>query len=111
MASLAIRAEPPEPAPRARARAERDAAFFVEARPETAYPGSGGNVLVDGVRPTAKADALDAVLDRIPASDVVRIEVLHAGPRGSAALSTTDRLRLRLVPIFGIQLRKTFETP
>lgn len=84
-----------------------DASFFAEARPETAwdmvkripgftfdsgisqngtqargYAGSGGNVLIDGMRPTAKADALDAVLERIAASDVLRIELLHAGTRG-----------------------------
>ena len=76
--------------------------FFADARPATAYDmvgrlpgfsldtgtgtsvrgfaGTAGNVLVDGARPTAKNDDLQSILQRIPASNVERIELI----RGSA---------------------------
>ena len=44
--------------------------------------GSGGNVLVDGRRPTAKGDTLDAILKRIPAAAVLRIELIRGGANG-----------------------------
>ena len=78
------------------------ASFFADARPATAYDmvgrlpgfsldtgagtsvrgfaGNAGNVLVDGTRPTAKNDDLQSILQRIPASNVERIELI----RGSA---------------------------
>jgi outer membrane receptor protein involved in Fe transport len=79
------------------------ASFFADSRPATAsdmvarlpgftlntgqttvrgFAGSGGNVLVDGARPTAKNDDLDSILDRIPASAVERIEVIRGGAPG-----------------------------
>jgi outer membrane receptor protein involved in Fe transport len=79
------------------------ASFFSEAQPATAYDmvlrvpgfgfdagdaevrglaGSGGNVLVDGRRPAAKGDTLDAILKRIPASAVLRIELIRGGADG-----------------------------
>src|ERR1044072_8554245 len=85
-------------APAAPAAADQDAlvfpaAFFAEAQPVSAYDmvlrlpgftfdagdsdvrglaGAGGNVLVDGRRPAAKGDTLDAILKRIPAGAGVR---------------------------------------
>lgn len=79
-----------------------DAAFFAAAQPATAYDmvqrlpafqfddganvrgfaGAAGNVLIDGARPTAKTDSLGAVLARIPASQVARIEVIRGGAPG-----------------------------
>lgn len=44
--------------------------------------GSGGNVLIDGRRPAAKQDTLDAILKRIPASAVLRIELIRGGGQG-----------------------------
>ncbi|MEZ5995086.1 MAG: TonB-dependent receptor [Hyphomonadaceae bacterium] len=44
------------------------------------FSGAVGNVLIDGVRPSAKSQSLDGILSRIPANQVVRLEVL----RGSA---------------------------
>lgn len=44
------------------------------------FGGAAGNVLIDGARPASKDDSLDQVLKRIPASSVLRIEVI----RGSA---------------------------
>jgi outer membrane receptor for ferrienterochelin and colicin len=78
------------------------AAFFADARPNTAndmigrlpgfafdngnsargFAGTAGNVLIDGQRPTSKTDDLQSVLDRIPASDVDRIEVIRGGAPG-----------------------------
>jgi hypothetical protein len=76
------------------------ASFFADAQPATAYDmvlripgftfdagdsdvrglaGSGGNVLIDGRRPAAKGDTLDAILRRIPASAVLRIELIRGG--------------------------------
>ena len=78
------------------------AAFFADARPNTAYDmigrlpgfnfddgnsargfaGTAGNVLIDGQRPTSKTDDLQSILSRIPASDVERIEVIRGGTPG-----------------------------
>jgi hypothetical protein len=46
------------------------------------FGGAAGNVLIDGVRPPAKGDPLDQILQRIPASSVDRIEVIRAGTPG-----------------------------
>src|SRR5208283_5229351 len=74
-----------------------EAAFFADARPNTAYDmisrvpgfsfddgntargfaGTAGNVLIDGQRPTSKTDDLQSILQRIPAPDVERIEVIR----------------------------------
>ncbi len=79
------------------------ASYFAEAQPATAYDmilrvpgflfdagdagvrglaGSTGNVLIDGRRPAAKEDTLDAILKRIPASAVLRIELIRGGANG-----------------------------
>jgi outer membrane receptor protein involved in Fe transport len=78
------------------------AAFFAAQRPNTAldmvrllpgfaldtgdqvrgFAGSAGNVLIDGARPAAKDDPLDEILKRIPASSVVRIDVIRGGAPG-----------------------------
>lgn len=39
------------------------------------FSGAVGNVLIDGEQPSAKSQALEDILQRIPASQVVRIEV------------------------------------
>jgi len=46
------------------------------------FEGSAGNVLINGQRPTSKRDALDAILQRIPASKVQRIDVIRGGAPG-----------------------------
>ena len=46
------------------------------------FGGAAGNVLVDGVRPTAKDDSLDEILRRIPAASVLRIEMIRGGAPG-----------------------------
>lgn len=46
------------------------------------YSGSGGNVLLDGQRPSSKEELLEDILKRIPASQVARIELLRSGAAG-----------------------------
>jgi outer membrane receptor protein involved in Fe transport len=46
------------------------------------YEGSAGNVLIDGLRPTTKTDNLGTILNRIPASEVERIDVIRGGAPG-----------------------------
>src|SRR5438128_3631976 len=78
------------------------ASYFALARPNTAFDmiarlpgftfdpgqsvrgfaGAAGNVLIDGERPPTKTDTLDDILKRIPASSVVRIDVIHGGAPG-----------------------------
>ncbi len=41
------------------------------------FAGAGGNVLIDGQRPSSKSDGLEDILARIPAADVVRIELIR----------------------------------
>jgi len=78
------------------------ASFFADQRPATAYDmiarlpgfvfddgksargfaGTAGNVLIDGQRPTAKTNDLQAILLRIPASDVDHVELIRGGAQG-----------------------------
>lgn len=46
------------------------------------YSGAAGNILVDGQRPASKAETLETMLRRIPASRVLRIELIRAGTPG-----------------------------
>jgi hypothetical protein len=78
------------------------AAFFAAKQPNTAlemvkllpgftfdagdqvrgFAGSAGNVLIDGARPASKDDPLDEILKRIPATSVLRIDVIRGGAPG-----------------------------
>lgn len=77
-------------------------AFFASAQPQSAmdmilrvpgfsfnpgdsvrgFAGAAGNVLIDGQRPAVKTDPLEAVLRRIPATTVERIELIRGGAPG-----------------------------
>lgn len=46
------------------------------------FAGTAGNVVIDGQRPTSKSDALDLILQRIPAADVDHIELIRGGAPG-----------------------------
>jgi outer membrane receptor protein involved in Fe transport len=46
------------------------------------FAGAAGNVLVDGDRPTTKEDNLQAILQRIPASQVDHIDLIRGGAPG-----------------------------
>ena len=76
--------------------------FFAQFRPNTAmdmigripgfsfdggafargFSGTAGNVLIDGERPPSRNDSLGSILSRIPASAVVRIDVIRGGAEG-----------------------------
>jgi len=78
------------------------AAFFAAKQPNTAldmvkllpgftldtgdqvrgFASSAGNVLIDGARPASKEDPLDEILKRIPATSVLRIDVIRGGAPG-----------------------------
>lgn len=49
------------------------------------FGGAAGNVLIDGSRPTSKSGGLRAALQRIPAAQVERIEILRGGVSGGEA--------------------------
>jgi len=46
---------------------------------ERGFGGNAGNVLIDGTRPTSKTGGLSTALSRIPADQVIRIEILRGG--------------------------------
>ena len=76
--------------------------FFAESRPNTAnemiaripgfaisqnaevrgFSGAVGNVLIDGARPASKNEQLSDILNRIPATEVERIELIRGGAPG-----------------------------
>lgn len=78
------------------------ASFFNEFRPNTAlqmvtripgfsfdggsgargFAGNAGNVLIDGDRPASRSDSVGDVLSRIPASSVLRIDLIRGGAPG-----------------------------
>ena len=78
------------------------AAFFAPMQPNTAmdmisrlpgfafdsgaqvrgFSGAAGNVLIDGSRPTSKDDDLGSILQRIPAGQVERIDLIRGGAPG-----------------------------
>lgn len=47
------------------------------------FAGAAGNVVINGARPSSKADSLETVLARIPASNVARVEVAAGSLFGS----------------------------
>jgi len=49
------------------------------------FSGTAGNVLIDGARPSAKSQGLQDILGRIPASQVVRLELIRGASGGEAA--------------------------
>ncbi len=55
---------------------------FDDTRDLRGIEGSTGNVLIDGKPPTSKTDSLGAVLRRIPASQVERVDIIVGGAPG-----------------------------
>lgn len=49
------------------------------------FGGTAGNVLIDGSRPTSKSSSLEDALERIPAAQVERIEIIRGGISGGEA--------------------------
>ena len=89
------------------------------------YTGSRGNVLFDGRTPSGKQESLEQMLKRIPASSVLRIELIRGGAGSSAAgnyelvaniirKSTTNRVASLLgggatADTFGVQPKARLE--
>src|SRR5215218_863106 len=46
------------------------------------FAGTAGNVLIAGERPPSRNDSLDAILERIPAETVLRIDLVRGGAGG-----------------------------
>lgn len=62
------------------------------------FSGASGNVLIDGKRPASKQESLEAVLKRIPARSVERIELIRPGApgidmQGKALIANVVRVR------------------
>ncbi len=127
------------------------AAFFTEFRSVTAYDmigripgfqfdggtagrgfaGTVGNILIDGERPPVRSDSLASILSRIPASQVVRIDIVRAGAggidmqgkavvanvirrpdggvSGSASATLSADTRGRLQPNVNLQVRRQWD--
>jgi hypothetical protein len=95
------------------------------------FSGASGNVLIDGERPTGKQETLEAILRRIPARSVVRIELIRPGApgvdmqgaallanvvrtseavtRGRAEASTQVSSGGRLAPMLSLQMSRRSE--
>lgn len=102
MAAGLVMAFPAVAAVQAEGRLEYPAAFFAAAQPTTALDmigrlpgfvfdggssvrglsGAQGNVLIDGRRPASKSEDLESLIKRIPASQVLRIEIIRGGAPG-----------------------------
>ena len=114
----------PAPAPAQGTRTTAyDAAFFAQYAPRTALdiarrvPGfqldlgnsdvrgfaqAAGNVVINGARPSSKAESLEATLARIPASRVVRVEVGPGDLYGAEYSSKSQVLNFILSAVGGI---------
>ncbi len=98
-----------------------DAAYFAQYNPQTAldmvqqtpgfsldggdqrrgFSGAVGNLLIDGVRPTNKSQSLDAILSRIPAKQVLRVEVLRGAEAAGDASGQAVLLNIVRTPTAG----------
>lgn len=58
------------------------------------FAGAAGNVLIDGASPAVKSEDISDILERIPASDVVRIELIRGE---GASASSAQAVRVNVV--------------
>jgi hypothetical protein len=117
-----------QPAPAARGRTTvYEAAYFAQFAPRTAYDivqhvpgfqldlganqngadvrgfaGTAGNVVLNGARPSTKSEALDTLLQRIPAQRVVRVELGSGDLYGSDYAGKSQVLNIVLSDAGGI---------
>lgn len=116
-----------QPAPVAANSASRvttyDAAFFAQFAPRTAldiarrvpgfsldlgntdtrgFAGAAGNVVINGARPSSKAESLEATLARIPARSVIRVEVGSGDLYGSEYSGKSQVLNVILSAVSGV---------
>jgi len=115
---------PATPTPTSSSSADRvvyEAAFFAQYNPQTAldmvrqtpgfsldggedrrgFSGAVGNLLVDGLRPSTKSQSLEGILSRIPANQVVRIEVLRGAAVAGDASGQSQLLNIVRTPTAG----------
>lgn len=104
-----------------------DAAYFTQYNPQNAadmvrqtpgfnlsggdgrrgFSGAVGNLLIDGVRPSTKSQSLDGILSRIPANQVVRIELLRGALISGDASGSSVLLNVVRTPNAGSGLWNT----
>jgi hypothetical protein len=65
------------------------------------FSGAVGNVLIDGLRPSTKSQSLDGILSRIPANQVVRLEVLRGAAVAGDASGQSLLLNVVRTPTAG----------
>jgi len=65
------------------------------------FSGAVGNLLIDGVRPSTKSQSLDGILSRIPANQVVRIEILRGAAVSGDASGQSTLLNIVRTPSAG----------
>ncbi|QGZ94520.1 outer membrane beta-barrel protein [Terricaulis silvestris] len=65
------------------------------------FSGAVGNVLVDGLRPTAKGQSIDSILARIPANQIVRLEVLRGAEVAGDASGQATLINIVRAPTAG----------
>ncbi|HEU4705249.1 MAG TPA: TonB-dependent receptor [Sphingomicrobium sp.] len=115
----------PAPAPAQGARTTSyDAAFFARYAPRTAldialrvpgftldlgnsdtrgFAGAAGNVVINGARPSSKAESLETTLARIPASSVVKVEVGPGDLYGAEYSGKSQVLNVMLSAVGGFE--------
>lgn len=109
------------PPPDASGRLSFDPAFFAQFNPQNAldivnqtpgfsldggddrrgFSGAVGNLLIDGLRPSTKSQSLDSILQRIPASQVVRVELLRGAEVAGDASGQSVLLNVVRTPSAG----------
>jgi hypothetical protein len=102
-------------------RVSYDAAFFGQFNPQNAldmvrqtpgftldggedrrgFSGAVGNLLIDGLRPSTKSQSLEGILSRIPANQVVRIEVLRGADVAGDASGQSQLVNVVRTPSAG----------
>ncbi|WP_135213336.1 TonB-dependent receptor domain-containing protein [Vitreimonas flagellata] len=102
-------------------RVHYDAPFFAQFNPQTAldmvrqtpgfsldggddrrgFSGAVGNLLIDGLRPSSKSQSLENILSRIPAGQVVRVELLRGGEVAGDASGASVLLNIVRTPTAG----------
>jgi outer membrane cobalamin receptor len=65
------------------------------------FSGAVGNVLIDGLRPSAKSDGIGSILARIPASQVLRVELLRGADVAGDASGQAVLLNIVRTPTAG----------
>src|SRR3954471_7792088 len=71
------------------------------------FAGTAGNVVINGARPSTKAETLDVTLQRIPAQQVVRVEVGPGDLFGSDYAGKSQVLNIILSQQSGIDANVT----